>query len=152
MDHFPTMASLCGLSVPDIVDGMDLSAAVMGGKGSERDAALMMNFVSHWDFPETGTLWREWRGVRTKQYTYVRWLKGAEELYDNLADPYQMRNLFDASNPPAEMVRLRSRLRDLLHDSHDEFLPGDRYAEWFNSRRDLVRNALGPVKLGKNTQ
>jgi len=40
---------------------------------------------------------------------------------------------------------MRSRLRDLLHDSHDEFLPGTRYGEWFTPDRDMIRNALGPV-------
>lgn len=144
MDYFPTLARLCGLSVPDIVNGTDLSAHALGRQGPERDAALMMNFVSHWDYPETNTDWPEWRGLRTRQHTYVRWLNGAEELYDNLADPYQMRNLFDGRGAPEAMTRLRARLPDLLRESHDEFLPGNRYAEWLTPRRDVVRNALGP--------
>lgn len=148
IDHFPTLASLCGLRVPDIVNGMDLSPHVLGKKGPERAEALMFNFVSHWDFPETMTEWPEWRGIRTRQHTYVRWLNGAEELYDNLADPYQMRNLFDGRRTPGVMSRLRSRLRDLLRESHDDFLPGNRYAEWFTPERDVVRNALGPLGHG----
>lgn len=145
MDQFPTLAGLCDLEIPGIVNGMNLSAAAFGRTGPERDAALLANYVSHWDYPETMTEWPEWRGVRTKQHTYVRWLNGAEELYDNLADPYQMRNLFDGRAVPPEMARLRSRLRDLLQDSHDEFLPGDRYAEWMTPDRDIIRNALGPL-------
>ena len=105
-----------------------------------------MNFVSHWDYPETMTEWPEWRGVRTRQHTYVRWLNGAEELYDNLEDPLQFRNLFDGRNAPAAMNRLRSRLDDLLKEAHDEFLPGTRYGEWFTPERNLIRTALGPVK------
>lgn len=69
IDHFPTLASLCGLKTPGIVNGMDLSAHVLGRSGPQRDAALMMNFVSHWNYPESGTLWPEWRGIRTKQFT-----------------------------------------------------------------------------------
>ena len=57
-----------------------------------------------------------------------------------------VRNLFDGRRAPAVMQRLRSRLKDLLHDSHDEFLPGDRYAEWMTPERDIIRNALGPLK------
>lgn len=148
MDHFPTLAGLCGVEVPGMVDGMDLSASVVGDKGPERDAALMMNFMSHWDFPETMTEWPEWRGIRTKEHTYVKWLTGAEELYDNITDPYQMRNLFDGRRAPAVMGGLRSRLKDLLRDSHDEFLPGDRYAEWMTPDRDIIRNALGPLPQG----
>jgi len=145
MDHFPTLAALCGIGVPDIVNGMDLSAAVLGRKAPERDAALMMTFVSHWDFPETMTEWPEWRGLRTKQHTYVRWLNGAEEIYDNLADPYQMKNLFDGRRAPDVMNRLRARLDALLKESHDGFFAGDRFAEWLTPDRDMVRNALGPL-------
>jgi arylsulfatase A-like enzyme len=145
MDHLPTLASLCGLPIPSIVNGMSLSQAVLGRQGPERDAALTMNYVSHWDYPETNTEWPEWRGIRTKQYTYVRWLNGAEELYDNLADPLQMRNLFDGRRAPEVMTRLRLRLKDLLAESRDEFPPGSAYAEWFTPERDMVRNALGPL-------
>jgi arylsulfatase A-like enzyme len=145
IDFLPTLASLCGLPIPDIVNGMDLSASALGRKGPERDAALMMNFVSHWDFPETGTDWPEWRGLRTKQFTYTRWLSGAEELYDNAADPYQTRNLFDGLRAPGELAKMRSRLAELLRETHDEFLPGDRYGEWFTRERNMVRNAVGRV-------
>jgi arylsulfatase A-like enzyme len=145
IDHLPTLASMCGLEIPALANGMDLSGPALGRKTQERDAALMMNYVSHWDYPETGTDWPEWRGVRTKQHTYVRWLNGAEELYDNAADPYQLRNLWDGRRAPDVMARMRSRLTDLLHDSHDEFLPGTRYGEWFTKDRDMIRNAVGPV-------
>jgi arylsulfatase A-like enzyme len=145
MDHFPTLASLCGLPVPDIVNGIDLSGHALGRGGRQREAALMMNYVSHWDFPETATEWPEWRAVRTKQFTYVRWLNGAEELYDNAADPYQMRNLFDGRRAPDVMERMRRHLKDVLHEAHDEFLPGTAYGAWFTPQRDLLRNAAGPV-------
>jgi len=95
----------------------------------------MMNYVSHWDYPESGTEWPEWRGVRTKQYTYVRWLNGAEELLRHAVDPYQLRNLWMGNRAPDVMVRLRSRLADLLHDSHDDFPPGTKYAEWFHAEQ-----------------
>jgi arylsulfatase A-like enzyme len=146
MDHFPTLVRLCGLETPDIVDGMDLSPQDLGRRGPERDAALMMNFVSHWDYPETGSDWPEWRGLRTKQYTYARWLNGPEEFYDNAADPYQMRNLFDGRNAPVAMQHLRGRLRDLLRESHDEIPPGTAYGEWLTPQRNFVRNGLGPIR------
>jgi arylsulfatase A-like enzyme len=145
MDHLPTLARLCGLQVPDIVNGVDLSGHVLGRGGSERDAVLMMNYVSHWDFPESGTEWPEWRGVRTKQHTYVRWLNGAEELYDNAADPYQFRNLFNGRQAPDILRRMRARLKDLLADAHDDFPPGTAYRQWFTLERNMVRNAVGKV-------
>jgi len=96
----------------------------------------MMNYVSHWDYPESGTEWPEWRGVRTKQYTYVRWLNGAEELYDNAVDPYQLRNLWDGHARRDVMVRLRSRLAvTCCMTATTIFPPGTKYAEWFNAEQ-----------------
>ncbi|MGH9631315.1 MAG: sulfatase family protein [Bryobacteraceae bacterium] len=145
MDFFPTLATLCGLEVPSIVDGRDLSQQVLTQSGPEHDAVLIANYVSHWDYPETMTDWPEWRGIRTSQHTYVRWLNGAEELYDNAADPYQLRNLFNGRQGPAVLDPLRARLKDLLRDSHDEFLPGNRLGEWLTRERDFTRNADGPL-------
>ena len=66
---------------------------VLGTKTVDRDAVLMANYVSHWDYFDSGTIWPEWRAVRTLTHTYVKWLDGKEELYDNGDDPYQMKNL-----------------------------------------------------------
>ncbi len=146
VDHMPTMLSLAGIPVPDTCDGMDLSAVALGRRGPQRESALMMNYVSHWDFFDSGTLWPEWRAVRNKSHTYVKWLKdNKEELYDNLADPYQMRNLAENQTDLATLKRLRERLNDLLREAHDDFLPGTAYADWYDEKRNLVRTALGPV-------
>jgi arylsulfatase A-like enzyme len=148
MDHFPTLCSLAGLKAPDTCDGADLSKALLTGKadGVSRDAVLMANHVSHWDYFDSGTLWPEWRAVRTQRHTYVKWLDGKEELYDNLADPAQMKNLAEAPDSAAELLPpLRARLTRLLAEAHDEFLPGTAYADWYDEERNLVRTALGPV-------
>ncbi len=143
LDHFPTLCALAGVSAPDDLDGVDMSNAVLGGGVVDRPPALMMNYSSHWDYFQTQTLWPEWRAARDPRYSYVRWLSGEEELYDNSADPYQMRNL--AKDDLPRMNAMREQMRGLLADAHDEFLPGTAYAEWFDSQRNLVRNALGPA-------
>src|SRR3546814_14297080 len=53
---------------------------------------------------------KEIRGIRTPRYTYVRDLGGPWLLYDNVADPYQLKNL--AGLP--ENVLLQDRLDKLL--------------------------------------
>ena len=75
----------------------------------------------------------------------MRWLTGAEELYDNLADPYQMANLAGTGAAPGALARLRSQLSDLLAAAHDDFRPGTAYADWYDDCRNLVQTALGPV-------
>jgi arylsulfatase A-like enzyme len=146
MDCYPTLAGLCGLKAPAIVNGMDLSGAVLGRGGSPRDAALMALYSSHFAYPETGTIFPEWRAVRTRQHSYIRWLTGKEELYDLSEDRLQMRNLMDGGAAPAAATALRERMAALLRESHDDFGPGAGYTSWLTPERRLVRNALGPLK------
>ena len=110
----------------------------------DRDGVLIANYTSNWDYCDSGTNWPEWRGVRTCRYTFVKWLKGDEELYDHQRDPYQMNNL--AKDPEhGPLVRKLRDMKDLLKDAHDEFLPGTKYAEWFDDQRNVIRTGLGPI-------
>jgi arylsulfatase A-like enzyme len=145
MDHLPTLCGLAGLPIPREVDGADLSGVVTRRHSDSREGVLIGQYSSGELSFQTGTSWPEWRGVRTRQYTYVRWLAGAEELYDNLADPYQMANLAQDGAEPEALVHLRSRLPELLAAAHDDFRPGTGYSDWYDDCRNLVRTALGPV-------
>jgi arylsulfatase A-like enzyme len=145
MDHLPTLCSLAGIAVPETADGEDLSAVLLDGLGETRDAALMMNYVGGYGNFRTGGPRPEWRAVHTGRHTYVRWLDGAERLFDNAADPYQLRDLAADPGERATVERLRSRLAELLAEAHDEFLPGTAYADWYDAERNLLRTALGPV-------
>jgi arylsulfatase A-like enzyme len=145
MDHLPTLCGLADLPIPGEVDGADLSRVVTRRDRDGREGVLIGHYSSGELTFQTGTTWPEWRGVRTKQYTYVRWLAGAEELYDNLADPYQMANVAENGAEPEALLRLRSRLSDLLAAAHDDFRPGTDYRDWYDNCRNLVRTALGPV-------
>jgi arylsulfatase A-like enzyme len=147
MDHFPTLCGLVGLEAPDTCDGMDLSGVLTGEEEEvDRDAIMMMNYVSNWDYFDSGSIWPEWRGVRTKRYTYAKWLDGEEELYDNKTDPYQQTNQIDNPKYAKVVKKLRGQLDQLMADAHDEFLPGTAYADWYDDERNLVRTALGPVE------
>ena len=113
MDHLPTLAGLAGVSSPSGIDGRDLSPAVLGNRGPDRDAVLMMNYSSHWDYFQTGTDWPEWRAVRTRTHTFVKWISGKQELYDNVADPYQMqRSRAEGAGCPANVERPAPRPPD----------------------------------------
>ena len=145
MDHFPTLCALAGLPIPGEVDGTDLSGVITGGRSDVREGVLIGHYSSGELTFETATTWPEWRGVRTQQHTYVRWLGGTEELYDNVADPYQLRNLAENGAEPEALVRLRAQLTQLLAAAHDDFRSGFDYSDWYDDCRNLVRTALGPV-------
>lgn len=146
IDHLPTLCGLAGLVAPSEADGEDLSEVVRGQNHSLRDSVLMTNYTSHWDFFQTGTLWPEWRGVHTTRHTYVKWLAGPEELYDNLEDPYQMRNLVGEVSAKIFLTELRWRMKELMISAHDTFLTGKQYADWYDDNRNLLRTGLGPVR------
>ena len=144
MDHHPTLAALADAGAPSGMDGRDLSAAIKApSKASEREAVLIANYSSHWDYFHSEWPWPEWRGVRTGRHTYVKWLSGKEELFDNAADPYQMHDL--AASDVATLNRLREILRSLLAESHDPFMAGPAYADWYDEQRNIIRTGRGAV-------
>jgi arylsulfatase A-like enzyme len=152
LDHMPTLIAMAGLEAPEGLDGVDLSPELLGGKSKtiDREAVLMANYTANWDYFKTagerGANWPEWRAVKTKQYTYARWIDGRIELYDDVADPDQMTDL---SREPAFAKRvseLETTLRQLLARAHDEYLPGNAYVAWVDRERNIIRTGLGPVQ------
>ena len=143
VDYFPSLCRLCGVPVPRTVEGYDLSQAWRSLHGAwEQDAVLTMNYSATYDHLKDG---REWRGVRTKEYSYVRWLSGLEELYDLRRDPLQMNNLAGTPEMAGVQARLEERLRELMTRRHDQLVPCTSYHDWFDNYRRVVRNACGPL-------
>jgi len=144
VDIFPSLCSLCDVPIPRTVEGYDLSAAWRGeGNAFEQDAVLTMNFTAAYDYLVNG---EEWRGVRTKDYSYAKWLNGQIELFDLKNDPLQMNNL--AGNPesvdlPKTMER---KLDELMDKRNDALIPCTDYSDWFDNQRRVVRNVYGALR------
>lgn len=126
-DIFPTLLGLCGIAVPETVEGLDFSGYVRGGQDPTDGAALIMCPHPFGEWTTTRHRGRAYRGLRTRRHTYVRDLNGPWLFYDNVMDPYQQRNLVD---DPEQMTLIKdmedrlTRKRALLAD---EFLPGMAY-------------------------
>lgn len=122
-DIMPTVLSLCGVPVPPTAEGEDFSGQILGREEPGDGAALIMcpSPFGEWSRARGG---REYRGVRSARYTYVRDLDGPWLLYDNEEDPFQQRNL--VGDPAFAKIRaeLEERLRARLEATGDEFLPG----------------------------
>lgn len=146
MDHFPTLCSLAALRSPDWLDGEDLSPVVLGVGEGRREAALLMNYTCDWCNFITDSDPPEFRGVRTRRYTYARFLHQPEELFDNREDPYQMLNLANGNNVTI-LNQMRETLKQLSAEAHDDFLTGADYRAWYDEQRNLLRTARGPVLL-----
>lgn len=129
-DLMPTLLGLCGVARPASVQGEDFSALVRGAPAPADNPVLIAcpSPFGEWVRAKGG---REYRGVRTARYTYVRDLNGPWLLYDNAADPYQLDNLVGKPGQEALQARLEGELQKLLKKTGDAFLSGPEYiANW----------------------
>jgi len=81
VDLYPTLAELCGLSVPSGLEGNSL-------------VTLLDDPQTTWRHPAYSVTQRG-RAVRTDRWRYVEWQGGelGAELYDQQNDPYELKNL-----------------------------------------------------------
>ncbi len=129
-DIMPTLLGLGGIPIPETAKGTDFSAVLTGEAPARENAALIACPApfGQWTRAKGG---REYRGVRTCQYTYVRDLKGPWLLFDNQQDPYQLNNLCNQSEHVALQADLETLLSQKLRDTKDDFLPGwDYIRKW----------------------
>ncbi len=124
-DIMPTLLGVCDLPIPESVDGRDLSPA-LAGDSVHSDGALLACFhpFGEWSRPVGG---REYRGIRTKRFTYCRTLAEPWLLYDNDVDPYQMENRVDDPAYSEIQAELEALLQRELAAVGDDFREGMAY-------------------------
>jgi arylsulfatase A-like enzyme len=141
-DVLPTLLGLCNLPIPETVEGLDYSSCMQGGENPSDGASVIAcpHPFGEWARQTSGGV--EYRGLRTRRYTYVRTLEGPWLLYDNREDPYQLNNLVNKPKYGQLQQDLDARLRQKLYAMRDEFLPGmDYIRKW-----DYTVNKTGTVR------
>ncbi len=125
-DLMPTILGLCGVAIPNTVEGLDYSAYLRGGSDPSDGAALISCAApfGQWTRKAGG---KEYRGVRTERYTYVRDLRGPWLLFDNEKDPFQKTNLIDHPEWAPLQAELEAKLQHKLAAANDKFLPATAY-------------------------
>lgn len=127
-DIMPTLLGLCGLEIPVTVEGRDFSPILRGEAETVPDSdAVVLECYQPFGEWHRATGGREYRGIRTNRYTYVRDLNGPWLMYDNDEDPYQLNNLVDQASHSNIQENLDARLWELLRKRNDAFLPGEVY-------------------------
>lgn len=129
-DLMPTLLRLAGVGVPPSVEGLDFSGYLRGGAAPGDGAALLTCVApfADWDRQHGG---KEYRGLRSARYTYVRNLTGPWLLFDNQSDPYQLKNLVGDPTQQGLQARLDEQLQRRLQNNHDAFRPSAEYiAQW----------------------
>ncbi len=122
-DIMPTLLGLCGLEIPETVQGLDFSGHISNKEVLDVKAALILCPVPfhQWNYLGGG---REYRGVRTQKFTYACDLDGPWIMYDNESDPYQLNNLIGQVAYKDIQEELDIELKKLLGNTADDFLSG----------------------------
>jgi arylsulfatase A-like enzyme len=136
-DLMPTMLGLCGVEIPETVEGRNYAPFLRKRSSMTRDCILIAGYSPFADWrPDRGG--REYRGIRTEQYTYVRDLGGPWLLFDNNADPYQLDNLVDNAEHATLLAGLERMLSSELEAQSDPFLPAADLRRTWNYEVDSV--------------
>ncbi len=150
VDKYPTLCGLAGIPVPKHCVGRDLSALMRGESVKESEMVFLMNQVEgdaggpdasggepsdplpsnghrvggrpegrggHQEFVNQPSF----RGVRTKTHTYAVALTGRWLLYDNVADPYQLKNLIHDPAQKPLIEKLDAAIEEWIKGSGDKF-------------------------------
>ncbi len=108
VDLFPTLAELCGVTVPSGLAGKSLRP-------------LLDDPNTPWDRPAFTQVLKAdkkmGRSIRTDRFRYTEWDEAREgtELYDHQADPAELRNLANDPQQAETMAQLHQLLIATLH-------------------------------------
>ncbi len=119
IDIYPSLCGLAGLPVPGHCRGRDLSAALRGESIASPEYVFLCN--------ETGKPGSQeefqpgYRGVRTATHTYAVMAAGRWCLYDNVADPYQEKNLIKDPSQAPLVAKFDAAVTKWMEMTGDEF-------------------------------
>ena len=123
VDFMPSMLSLCDLPIPEGVEGIDLSDAMLG-KTIDEPQSVFLGVPLHGSEGFNFGI-REWRGVRTHRHTYARHYDGTGWLlYDNDNDPYQLNNLIDNEGSQDLRAELEAETSSVVNSGKRSILAG----------------------------
>jgi iduronate 2-sulfatase len=113
VDLYPTLADLAGVSPPDGLQGRSLKP-------------LLRNARARWDRPALSQVRRggtadpfSGYSIRTERWRYTEWDRGTRgaELYDEVDDPDETRNLASDPKHKKTLIRLQRQLRRMIADA-----------------------------------
>ena len=105
VDLYPTLADLCGLEMPETLEGASLRPLL---EDPESTAWAKPAITQVWHNPKA---WGY--SIRTERWRYTEWLEGeaGRELYDHANDPEEITNLADDSELAETVAALSEQLK-----------------------------------------
>jgi iduronate 2-sulfatase len=120
IDLYPTLAELCGVKPPEVMQGQSLAPLLRDATVTGRGWALTQvvrggGFKRFGASPSVGDDVPRFFGysLRTERWRYTEWDEGKEgrELYDHDADPKEITNLAEDPGRAALVGELSAKLR-----------------------------------------
>jgi len=91
---YPTLADLCGLDIPDELDGQSMKE-------------LLWQPATSWSSPAIMTFGYNNHAIRDRNWRYIVYEDGSEELYDHTTDHHEWYNLANEPKYDTVIARLR---------------------------------------------
>ena len=118
LDVFPTLCDLCGIDIPDTVDGFTLEGTLKDSSVSVRDDLYLIFVGTH-------------RGVTDGNFKLIEYVIDGKntltQLFDLREDPYETNNLADDVAHADRLAAMRARLRELADEWDDNKVLGQRF-------------------------
>lgn len=116
LDIYPTLADLCGLDLPEHLEGKSLAPILdqTDAPSGEKDYAYTIWPHNRWNYDKTIMGY----SVTDDRYNYVEWVKLdsgevlEQELYDHQNDPGETRNVVAADHYQAVVTELAQKLQE----------------------------------------
>ncbi|MGK6352564.1 sulfatase family protein [Parapedobacter sp. DT-150] len=130
-DLMPTLLGLCGIDAPTTVDGLDYAPYIRGEQPAP-DTMKVITCVQPYGQWSRAIGGKEFRGLRSTRFTYVRDLNGPWLFFDNVQDPYQQHNLVGNPRYQALMEAFDRQLHERLAADGDALVSGLEYVKKYN--------------------
>lgn len=126
LDYAPTFLDLCGVDIPDDMQGQSLLPFLKGDKPAEWRDSIYYRF---YEFPSVHMVAHH-RGVRNDRYKLIHFYEFDEwEFYDLETDPDELTNQYNNKEYAAAIATMRDEL-ERLRVQYDDNLPEPKPAEW----------------------
>ena len=155
-DILPTMLAVSGAWPVDrepppelALDGRNLASALRGEGPAPTESVVLALYIANGQWREGldggpfGYHGREYRGIRTLRYTYVRERSGPWLLFDNVEDPFQLENVVSRTEYAELQASLEETLMKELSRRSDRFQRGIEYV----NRSDLDVDKYNSVRF-----
>ena len=118
LDIYPTLAELCGLTVPADLEGVSLNPLLNDPNNRVRSVALTQ--TPRPNYPDGKLPEIMGYSIRTERYRYTEWRDfqtggvQARELYDHRSDPQETTNLVEHASQKMMVAELAGKLDETL--------------------------------------